>query len=359
MDAIVLVGGEGTRLRPLTYDAPKQMLPIVDRPLVEHVVSWLGRHGVDRVVLSLGYRPDAFVEAYPDGILAGLNVVYATEPEPLDTAGAVRFAAGVAGVADRFLVVNGDVLTDFDLTSLVSFHHERGGEATIYLTPVADPSAFGVVPTDDRGRVVAFIEKPPSGSAPTNLVNAGAYVLETSVLGRIPSGLRVSIERDTFPRLVADGALFALADGAYWLDTGTPRQYLRAQLDIIGGLRRLPVLPPVPEREAGVFVDPTARLAGDAHRCSYLGPGAVIEAGSELTDALVGAGAQVREKAAVRRSVVMAGADVAEGACLDGAIVGPGASIGRGATLRGMTLVRGGLVVPDGAVLDGARVGMA
>jgi mannose-1-phosphate guanylyltransferase len=244
MDAIVLVGGEGTRLRPLTYDTPKQMLPIVDRPLVEHVVSWLGRYGVGRVVLSLGYRPDAFVEAYPDNVIGGVRLSYAIEPELLDTAGAVRFAAEVGEVSGRFLVVNGDVLTDFDVSSLVAFHTERGAEATIYLTPVPDPSAFGVVPTDGAGRVIAFIEKPPPGTAPTNLINAGTYVLEESVLGRIPGGRRVSIERETFPALVADRGLFALPSDAYWLDTGTPEMYLQAQLDILNGSRRAARRPP-------------------------------------------------------------------------------------------------------------------
>ena len=237
MKAVVLVGGEGTRLRPLTLSTPKQMLPIVGVPMIERVLGHLASHGVDEAVLSLGYLPDAFMEAYPDGRAAGVRLTYAVEPEPLDTAGAVRFAATFAGIDETFVVVNGDVLTDLDLTSLVAFHRERGAEGTIALHPVADPSAFGVVPTDGEGRVTAFVEKPPRDEAPTNEINAGTYVLEASVLDRIPEGGRVSIERETFPAMVRDRGLFARSDDGYWLDTGTPSAYLEANFDYVNGKR--------------------------------------------------------------------------------------------------------------------------
>ena len=201
MRAVVLVGGFGTRLRPLTLTTPKQMLPVGHRPMIERVVGHLADHGVDEAVLSLGYRPDAFIEAYPDDLCRGA-LTYAVEPEPLDTAGAIRFAALDAGIDDTFVVVNGDVLTDLDIDALVRFHRASGAEGTIHLTPVEDPSVFGVVPTDDDGRVVAFIEKPPRDEAPTNRINGGTYVLEPSVLDRIAGDRRVSIEREVFP---ADG----------------------------------------------------------------------------------------------------------------------------------------------------------
>ena len=244
MKAVVLVGGEGTRLRPLTLSTPKQMLPIVGVPMIERVLGHLASHGIDEAVLSLGYLPDAFMEAYPDGRVAGMGLTYAVEPEPLDTAGAVRFAATFAGIDETFVVVNGDVLTDLDLTRLVAFHRERGAEGTIALHPVADPSAFGVVPTDDEGRVTAFVEKPPRDEAPTNEINAGTYVLEPSVLDRIPEGGRVSIERETFPAMVRDRGLFARSDDRYWLDTGTPAAYLEANFDYLDGKRGPIVVPP-------------------------------------------------------------------------------------------------------------------
>ena len=243
MKAVVLVGGEGTRLRPLTLSAPKQMLPIVGVPMIERVLGHLARHGVDEAVLSLGYLPDAFMEAYPDGRAAGIRLFYAVEPEPLDTAGAVRFAATLAGIAETFVVVNGDVLTDLDLTSLVAFHRERRAEGTIALHPVADPSAFGVVPTDEEGRVTAFVEKPPRDEAPTNEINAGTYVLEASVLARIPEGGRVSIERETFPAMVRDRRLFAALRRELLARYGDPGGLSRREL-------RLPQRAARPDRRA-------------------------------------------------------------------------------------------------------------
>ncbi|MBV8462879.1 MAG: nucleotidyltransferase family protein, partial [Acidimicrobiales bacterium] len=197
MRAVVLVGGEGTRLRPLTLTVPKQMLPVAEQPMIERVLGQLARHGVSEAVLSLGYKPDAFINAYPQGTVGDVRVTYAVEPEPRDTAGAIRFAATQAGIDDTFVAVNGDVLTDIDIGSLVELHRQRAAAATIALTPVEDPSAFGVVPTDEEGRVTAFIEKPPRDEAPTNLINAGIYVLEPSVLDLVAPDVRVSIERET------------------------------------------------------------------------------------------------------------------------------------------------------------------
>ena len=353
MDAVVLVGGEGTRLRPLTYEIPKQMLPVVGRPMIAHVVEWLAGHGVDRAVLSLGYRADAFVEAFPTNQLSGVALEYIVEPEPLDTAGAIRFAADKAGVSGTFLVLNGDVLTEFDASALVEFHVSRSAHASIALTPVADPSNFGVVPTDEAGRVIAFIEKPPPGEAPTNLINAGIYVLETSVLDRIPSGRRVSIERETFPGLVTSGRLYALASDAYWLDTGRPHQYLQAQLDILRG-RRVSV-PPAPEIRAGVWADPSAEVAGQIGPHCFVGPEASIAAGATVQDSVVCAGSRVRPGGVVRGSVLMPGAEVCSNAVVEDSIVGPRALIGEGARLRGMTIVGVGAEVPPMSVLDGAR----
>src|SRR4029450_4767888 len=210
--AIVLVGGFGTRLRPLTHHRPKQMLPIVNRPMIEHVVGHLVGHGVDDVVLSLGYQPDGFRDAYPRGRCAGATLHYAVEPEPLDTAGAIGFAARDAGIDERFLVVNGDVLTDLDVTAFPAFHRPRGPEATVSLHRVDAPSRYGVVLPDAGGRVSAFVEK-PCGEAASDLINAGTYVLEPSVLDRIPQGRSVSVERETFPDMASHRSLDARAPG--------------------------------------------------------------------------------------------------------------------------------------------------
>ena len=300
----MLVGGFGTRLRPLTESTPKQMLPVVDRPMIEWVLAGLARHGVDDAVLSLGYRPDVFAAAYPDGTCAGVRLHYAVEPEPLDTAGAIRFAALDAGIDERFVVVNGDVLTDLDLTALVADHEASGGEGTIALHRVEDPSAFGVVPTDGDGRVLAFVEKPRRDEAPTDLINAGTYVLEPSVLDRIEGGRKVSIEREVFPAMVADGVLYARPDGdVYWIDTGTPRQYLTAMLDIVDG------------RRAGITPPPAVH------------PAATIDESAVIDGAVVMAGAHVGKGAVVERSAVLPGARVGDGATVRGSVVGPDAEV--------------------------------
>ncbi|HMC40006.1 MAG TPA: NDP-sugar synthase [Acidimicrobiales bacterium] len=313
MKAVVLVGGEGTRLRPLTLTTPKQMLPVGGRPMIERVLDWLGGHGVDEAVLSLGYRPDAFLEAYPDGQAGGIRLAYAVEETPLDTAGAIRYAALEAGIDDMFVVVNGDVLTSIDVTALVAFHHGRAAEATIALTPVEDPSRFGVVPTDPDGRVTDFIEKPPPGEAPTNLINAGTYVLEPSVLERIPGGRRVSIERETFPALVADGALYALGSDAAWVDAGTPATLLAANLTYA------PLGPDGPGVTASVVADDAVIGKGARIERSVVMSAAVIGAGAVVADSIVGGGARIGEQARVTNhsvlgygSVVEAGAELSE-----------------------------------------------
>ncbi len=356
MQAVVLVGGEGTRLRPLTLTTPKQLLPIVGVPMLERVLGHLASHGVDRAVLSLGYLPDAFLEAYPDGRAAGVELTYAVEPEPLDTAGAVRFAATRAGIAETFVVVNGDVLTDMNLTGLVSFHREREAEGTIALHPVADPSAFGVVPTDDEGRVTAFVEKPPRDEAPTNEINAGTYVLESSVLDRIPEGGRVSIERETFPAMVRDGRLFALSDDSYWLDTGTPSAYLQANFDYVNQKRGPVVAPGLADRGDGVFVEGDSEVVGDVVPPSVVLAGCVVEQDARIERSVLGRGCVVAAGAVVADSVLMDGCHVAADAEVVGSIMGPRSIVGQRGDVRAVSVLGSDAVVSSGTVVDGERV---
>ena len=355
MRAVVLVGGEGTRLRPLTFSIPKQMLPIAGVTMIERVLGQLAGHGVDDVVLSMGYRPDAFLDAFPDGHAAGVALHYAVEPEPLDTAGAVAYAARDAGIDDTFLVVNGDVLTDLDVSALVRFHRDRGGEATISLTPVEDPSAFGVVPTDADGRVEAFIEKPPRGSAPTNLINAGTYVFEPTVLDRIESGRRVSVERETFPALVEKGSLFALASDAYWIDTGTPAQYLQANHDLVAGRRTLPPCPGAVETDAGVWTLGAPLVEGTVEAPSLLGDGAAVAAGATVRGSVLGAGSRVGAGATVEGSILLDGVVVGAGATVSASVVGERAVIGDHARLAPVTVVGCRARIEPGTVLEDAR----
>ena len=355
MRAVVLVGGQGTRLRPLTLTAPKQMLPVAEVAMIERVLGHLAAHGIDSATLSMGYRPDAFLAAFPDDRCAGVALDYAVEPEPLDTAGAIRFAARHAGIDETFLVVNGDVLSDVDLTALIGSHQKTGGQGTIALTPMDDPSAFGVVPTDPDGRVTAFIEKPGPGEAPTNEVNAGFYVLEPEVVERIPDGRRVNIETETFPALVADGALFAVASDAYWTDTGTPALYIRANLDLLNGGRVDVPAEGARRSEAGAWVLGRPVLDAGVGTGSLVGDAAFVGSGSTVSRSVVGAGCRV-EGATVEGAVLLPGAVLRPGAVVRDSIVGPGAVVGEGASVVGLSVVGEGVEVERGARLDGARL---
>lgn len=330
MQAVVLVGGFGTRLRPLTLETPKQMLPVADRPMIEHVLHRLAGYGIDRAVLSLGYKPDAFADAYPDGHCAGVELVYAVDPVPLDTAGAIRFAAVEAGIDDTFLALNGDVLTTFDLDAQIEFHRSAGGVGTLHLIPVEDPSRFGVVPTDDSGKVEGFVEKPPRDQAPSRWINAGTYVLEPDVLDIIPAGRPVSIERETFPLLAEAGRLFGFQAEAYWVDAGTPESFLAATLDRLDGVwGGEPV-----SRGDEVRVDPSATVDH-----SFLGPGVGVGPG-----------------AVVRDSVLLEGVEVGESARIEGSIVGAAAHVGAGAAVLGLSVVGPHEHVEPARELDGARL---
>jgi mannose-1-phosphate guanylyltransferase len=320
MQAIVLVGGEGRRLRPLTLTVPKPALTLVDRPFLAYMIEWLAAHGVSEVVLACGFLPNVLREQLGEGERGGVRIRYVTEPEPLGTAGAIGFAAAAIGpsLEDRFLALNGDVLTDLDLSALLRAHAERGARATLALHPVEDASAYGLVNTGIGGEVSAFLEK--TGEAAPGEINAGMYVLERSVLNLIPAGRAVSIEREVFPRLIGEG-LHALRLDGYWMDIGTPDRYLQATWDILEGR----VATRVRADAAGLLIDPGASVAGSA----TIGPRAVLAAGC-----------RVEEGAEVRDSVVLGGCTIGGGAKVIGSILSPGVQVAPGAALRGAVIAR-------------------
>ena len=318
----------------MTLETPKQMLPLVGLPMIECVFESLARHGVTDAVLSLGYLPDRFTQAYPSNRVAGLNVTYAVEPEPLDTAGAIRFAATKSGVDSTFLVVNGDVLTDLDITRLLDFHRTSGAEATIALHPVDDPSRFGVVPTTPEGKVIAFVEKPPRDEAPTNLINAGTYIFEPSVIERIAPSGRVSVERETFPALASAGTLFAMADDAYWLDTGTPQAYLQANVDILDGRQNM-------------------HAFADIVDGSWRHPTSTVDPSAQLINSVVDRHCVVGANVVLEESVLLPGAVIQSGCVIRSSIIGPEAVIGRHSTLGAICVVGAGEHVAPASVLSG------
>lgn len=322
MQAVVLVGGEGTRLRPLTESVPKPALTLVDRPFLAHMIEWLASHGVTEVVLACGFLPDVLREALRgEEERAGVSISYVVEPERRGTAGAIRFAADELGdrLGERFLALNGDVLTDLDLTTLLRAHAERGARATLGLHPVADASAYGLVRSAEDGAVLEFLEK--TGERAPGEVNAGMYVLGRSVLDLIPPGEEVSIERDVFPELVGDGLYGICLDG-YWMDIGTPERYLQASWDILERRVETRVVPTAP----GMLVAPGAEVA----RGAKVGPRAVL-----------GSGCRVGEGAEVRDSVVLDRCVLGEGARVRGSILSPGVEVPPGADLNGAVIGEG------------------
>lgn len=328
LEAIVLVGGRGVRLQPLTLSVPKPLLPTAGVPFLAHLLARLHAVGVGHVVLASGYRGDMFARHVQHEAGTDLHIECVTEPEPLGTGGAIRHAAAYLGgtSGDPVLVVNGDVLSGHDITAQVDMHRASGAAATLHLTDVSDPRAFGCVPTDDSGRVTAFIEKSPEPV--TNQINAGCYVVDPAIVSRIPAGRAVSVERETFPELLAGGAtVIGYVDTAYWRDVGTPGAFVHASRDLVCG--RLPSAalpaPPGPSlRLPGARTGRGARLGGGTALGGHtqVGEDAIVEGSVIFDDAEIGDGAVVRD------SVVARGARIGAGASLDGAVVGEGADIG-------------------------------
>ncbi|MEK7410303.1 MAG: NDP-sugar synthase [Actinomycetota bacterium] len=327
MHAVVLVGGFGTRLRPLTLSVPKPLLPIVHVSILERIMASLARGGVTDAVLSLGFKPEPFRLAFPDNLCGGVRLSYAVEDSPLDTAGAIGFAARLAGIDDTFIVANGDVISDLDVAKLVAFHRQRHAEGTLHLTPVDDPSRYGVVEIDPDGKVHRFVEKPRPGDTASREVSGGTYVFEPSALMRMPGTAPLSIERHTFPQMVADGVLYALATDDYWIDAGQPDTYIRANLEWVSrGMCSV-----------GEAIHPSADVSSSAH----------------IRDSIIGAGVRIGNDATIESSVLLTGAIVGGGAhVMHSAVMG---TIERDAIVRRCIIGIAG-VVESGATLDDVRV---
>lgn len=346
-DAVILVGGLGTRLRPLTLSAPKPMLPTAGVPLLAHLVARIRQAGIDHIVLGTSYSAAVFASYFGDGSRFGVQMEYVVEREPLGTGGGIRNVADHLR-GDDVLVFNGDVLSGLDLRALLAAHSGTGAEVTLHLTKVEDPRAFGCVPTDGEGWVTAFCEKDPYPVS--DQINAGTYVFNRSVIDRIPSGRAVSVERETFPGLLASCVLIAgYVDLSYWRDLGRPSDFVAGSADLVLGLAPSPALPEPAGQSLllpGARVDPAATVSGGSTvgaGCA-VGPQAVID-GSVLFDgAVVGAGA------VVRRGVLGFGAIVHDGAVVEDAVIGDRAQIGSGVELRAGARVWPDVVVPDGAI---------
>ncbi|GLW17810.1 GDP-mannose pyrophosphorylase [Streptomyces sp. NBRC 13847] len=336
-EAILLVGGKGTRLRPLTVRTPKPMVPAAGVPFLTHQLARARAAGVEHIVLATSYLAEVFEPYFGDGSALGLHLEYVTEHEPLGTGGAIRNVASRlhSGPDEPVLIFNGDILTGLDIPALVDTHRDSGAEVSLHLTRVEDPRAFGLVPTDGTGRVTAFLEKPQTPEEiVTDQVNAGAYVFNRSVIDTIPAGRPVSVERETFPGLLAAGAhLQGMVDSTYWLDLGTPQAFVRGSADLVLG--RAPS-PAVPGRRGDRLVMESAEVAGDAKLSggTVAGPRTVIGPGARIDGSAVLEGAVIEEGARIRDSLIGAGAHIGARTVLDGAVIGDGAHIGADNELR-------------------------
>jgi len=353
MRAVALIGGKGTRLRPITQTLPKSMVPLRNKPYVQYMVDTMRNAELGGAIFSMGYLPDAIQRYFADQDLNGFSLDYAVEEQPLGTAGAIK---NVEEHLDEgpFVATNGDVLTGIDLAEVIEAHMESDALATITLTSVDDPTAYGLVEVDHRLRVKRFVEKPGSDEVHTSLINAGIYVLERQVLNMIPQGREVSIEREIFPQLQAMGRLRAFVSSAYWRDIGTPRTYLAASNDVLAGaVGRGPTF-------RHLSVDQSVNLSKDVSLLppACIGEGCEIEAGATIGGRTsLGNRCFVGEGAIVEGSVLFEGAQIGEGTIVRNSIVGPGAVIHRNCVVRGLSVLGERCVVEEGNVLDcGARL---
>jgi mannose-1-phosphate guanylyltransferase len=369
MQALILAGGEGTRLRPLTLTRAKPALQLVDRPFIRYVLDWVARHGVEEVVIACGFGSDAIRDALEGHDDAGVRISYVEEPEALGTAGPLRLAADEGLLGDRLCVLNGDVLTDVDLGALIRSHEQYGAVATVALYPVDDPSTYGLVrraggpeapgtpPQRPHGEVLGFLEKPEPGEIDTDEISAGAYVIERELLELIPRGRAVSIEREVFPRLVGQGLYGHRLEG-YWMDIGTPGRYLQASWDILEG----EVGTEVAERLDGarLLVEEDARVDATAsvQPPALVESDVVVEGGATIgSRAVVGRGSEVGKRAMISSSVVLGDCRVGRGVRLHEAILAPGVVIGEGARIGPRVVIGEGARIEAGAeVADGARL---
>jgi mannose-1-phosphate guanylyltransferase len=353
VQAIVLVGGEGTRLRPLTYGTPKPMVPIMGVPFLARTMHRLRDAGITDVILPAGYLPQAIIDYFGDGSQLGMKVTYVIEKVPLGTAGALKNVE--EHVTGPFLVLNGDILTSLDLDAMIAEHRRKGGIGLIHSIRVDDPSSFGCIVCDADGCISAFIEKPPKENAPTNVINAGTYLFEREVLDLIPGGRNVSIERETFPAVIGAGkGLYAYTTADYWMDLGKPEQYLEAHRDVLA--RRMPMLavePGVTGEGASAFQGASVHEPVHADKAVQIDPTAEIG-----PNVVLGRGCSVGASAIVRDSVLWDGVMISEGAIVEGAIVASDVRVGSGARISPGCVIGHDSEIPPGTVLEpGSRVG--
>jgi mannose-1-phosphate guanylyltransferase len=353
MQAVILVGGEGTRLRPLTSTVPKPVVPLVDRPFISFMLEWLGGHGIDDVIMSCGFLATSVRNVLGDGSGLGIRLRFVEEPDPRGTAGALKFAEPM--LEERFLMLNGDVLTDIDLSAQIAQHTATGAKATLALVPVADPSAYGLVHLEEDRSVRDFLEKPSPDAIDTNLISAGAYVLQREILELVPPDRNVSIEREVWPLLIGNG-LYGFPSESYWLDIGSPDRYLQGTFDIIEGN----VKTAVGERLGSdwLAIDESAEVRGRVIPPAVLERGVRVGEGAHVGSLVVlGEDVSIGAGTTVERAVILNGAEIGARCTLRDCIIAAGCRIGSGTTITGGAVLGEGVTVgADNVIAHGARI---
>jgi len=348
MKAVILVGGEATRLRPLTCNMVKAMVPVLNTPFLEHVIRHLSSHRVTDIILAQGNLSNTIESYFGDGSQFGVRINYSIEDIPLGTAGPVKLAE--KHLDETFLTLNGDVFTDLDITAMLAFHRERKAKATIALTPVDDPTSYGLIETDAQGRVTRFLEKPSREQVTTNMINAGTYVMEPDILKHVPPGTAFSFERELFPLLLEQGEpIYAYTSSAYWIDIGTPEKYLQLNRDLLSGASSRHGYPTSYELLVGeqCSVHPTAEISGPVligGNCTIgrqvklvgpavIGPGSTILAESVIEASVVWQNTRLGERVTLRNSIVAQNCCLSDGCLIDGSVLGDNVNVVSGAHL--------------------------
>lgn len=354
--AIILVGGQGTRMRPMTLDIPKPLLPIVNVPFIERQIKWLKTYGINEIVLSLCYLPDQFEDYFAKNPIEGVKITYVVEDEPLGTGGAIKFSAGE--IDNSVIVCNGDVLTNIDLKELIDLHESASSLATIALTQVEDPSAFGVVPTNEKKQVVAFVEKPSKELAPSNWINAGIYVLSKEFLDLIPEGLQVSIERETFPKAILEGAMYALESDEYWLDIGTLEKYLQAHNDFLTNLSQDSDSKKYKEVAPNIFSDGKIEIGQGsiAKTKCLIGKNSTIGQNCVLDSVCTASNVQIGNDTIIESSVIFENVIIGNNAKIAATLIGADSNIGNGAVLDDHCAIGSNEKIEEGSVLSAIRI---
>ena len=357
MRAIVLVGGEGTRLRPLTFRTPKQLVPILNHALLEYLLAQLREHSVMQVTLAMTRRSDAVREAFRDGSHLGIELSYAYEDTPLGSGGAIASIACAGGWDEPFIVCNGDLITDLNISAFISAHRERGAELSISLHEVDDPSQFGVVQLEDDGRIARFVEKPPREEAPSRLINAGAWLFEPSVLAEMDAENFNRVEDGLFPSMATSGRpIYGYRHDGYWIDVGNPDAYRRANLDLLSGACP-DAMPPGWPAEGVMSAGATVDVGASVQAPALLGVGATVHGGGHVVGpAVLGAGCVVERGAEVHSSVLWDGVHVGRGAIVRDSVLASGSLVGPGAVLESVVLGHGASVGDGMRVEAGARI---